>query len=90
MNGGVVRLTLHPVKNTLKKSKSSSLLELKWFIVSTYIQQTVIQQKLERLMKYQQVKIKGIRKIEKNNSIGISVFGYENKKTSNLCIKKML
>ena len=37
-----------------------------------------------------QVKIKGIRKIEKNNSIGISVFGYENKKTSNLCIKKML
>ena len=37
-----------------------------------------------------QVKIKGIRKIEKYNSIGISVFGCKNKKTSNLCIKKML
>ena len=37
------------------------------------------------------VKIRGIQKIEKKSSIGISVFGYENKeKTSNLCIKKML
>ena len=37
------------------------------------------------------VKIRDIHKIEKNNSIGISVFGYENKKkTSNLCIKKLL
>ena len=35
------------------------------------------------------VKIRDIHKIEKNNSIGISVFGYENKKTSNLCIKTM-
>ena len=35
------------------------------------------------------VKIKDIHKIEKNNSIGISAFGYENKeKTSNLFIKK--
>ena len=37
------------------------------------------------------VKITDIHKIEKKNSIGISVFGYENKeKISNLCIKKML
>ena len=35
------------------------------------------------------VKIRDIRKIEKKNSIGIIVFGYENQKnTSNLCIKK--
>ena len=37
------------------------------------------------------VKVKDIHKIEKENSIGISVFGYEIKeKTSNLCMKKML
>ena len=36
------------------------------------------------------VKIKDIHKIEKEKSIGISVFGYGNKKkTSNLYIKKM-
>ena len=41
-----------------------------------------------------QANIKDIRKIEKNNSIGISVFGYESKKCKKkvkyLCIKKML
>ena len=37
------------------------------------------------------VKVRRIQKIEINNSISISVFGYENKeKTSNLYIKKML
>ena len=32
------------------------------------------------------VKIKDIHNIEKYNSINIGAFGYENKKTSNLCI----
>ena len=37
------------------------------------------------------VEVRDIHKIEKKNSIGISVFGYENKKKlmKNLCIKKM-
>ena len=37
------------------------------------------------------VKVRDIHKVEKNNSVGISVFGYENKeKKSNLCTKKLL
>ena len=32
------------------------------------------------------VNIRDIHKIQKKNSIGISVFGYENKKKSELCI----
>ena len=37
-----------------------------------------------------QVKIRDICKIENKNSISISVFGYENKKISRLCVKKNL
>ena len=37
------------------------------------------------------VKVRDIHKVEKNNSVGISVFGYENKeKKSNLYTKKLL
>ena len=36
------------------------------------------------------IKIRDIHKIEKKNSIGISVFGYENKEKHPICIKKML
>ena len=36
------------------------------------------------------VKTRDIHKVEKKNSIGISIFGYENEEVSNLCIKKML
>ena len=34
------------------------------------------------------VKTRNIHKIEKNNSIGISVFGYENKVKYRICIAK--
>ena len=34
------------------------------------------------------VKVRDIHKIEKNNCIGISVFGYENKEIYTKCIKK--
>ena len=36
------------------------------------------------------VKIKDIHKIVKKSSIGISIFGYENKEKYQICVKKML
>ena len=36
------------------------------------------------------VKTRDIHKIEKKNSVGISIFGYENEEISHLYIKKML
>ena len=34
------------------------------------------------------VKVKDIHKIEKKNSIGISVFGYENKEKHSICVSE--
>ena len=56
----------------------------------TYILQIIIPEELEKLQRFCKkldfkdikfiVKVRDIHKTEKNNSIGISVFGYENKK----------
>ena len=65
----------------------------------TQILQIITQEKLQKLTKVFQkdlilktkspVKIRDIHKIEKTNSVGINVFGYEKKKkTSHLHIKK--
>ena len=88
---GVVRLTLHPVKNALKKSKSPSLLELKWFLVRCSHPADHHPEKIRKIDEISAdeldfnaikppVKIKDIHNIEKYNSINIGAFGYENKK----------
>ena len=56
----------------------------------TYFLQIIIPEELEKLQRFCRkldfkdikfiVKVRDIHKTEKNNSIGISVFGYENKK----------
>ena len=56
----------------------------------TYILQIIIPEELEKLQRFCKkldfkdikfiVKVRDIHKTEKNDSIGISVFGYENKK----------
>ena len=56
----------------------------------TYILQIIIPEELEKLQRFCKkldfkdikfiVNVRDIHKTEKNNSIGISVFGYENKK----------
>ena len=56
----------------------------------TYILQIIIPEELEKLQRFCKkldfkdikfiVKVRDIHKTEKNSSIGISVFGYENKK----------
>ena len=58
----------------------------------TYILQIIIPEKLEKLQRFCKkidfkdikfiVKVRDFHKTEKNNSIGISVFGYENKKNN--------
>ena len=62
----------------------------------TYILQIIIPEELEKLQRFCKkldfkdikfiVNVRDIHKTEKNNSIGISVFGYENKKKYPICV----
>ena len=70
---------------------------LKWCLARYLFPTNYIPEELEKLQRFCKkldfkdikfiVKVRDIHKTEKNNSIGISVFGYENKNMFNLCVK---
>ena len=92
----------HPRKGLINVQNISDNECFKWCEV-TYTLEIIIQEELENLTKYMRdkldfkdikfpVKVRDIPKIERKNSFGISVFGYDDDDDddANLYVKKML
>ena len=56
-----------------------------WSLVRNLIRQIITQQELQKLIKCLPKGIRDIHKIKKTNSMGIHVFGYEEKDKCSIC-----